>query len=55
MNQYGPTGGAQMIISLPALGIMIKINMPEVRKTIYKRTLPHIMLVVVFHRPQLPT
>ncbi len=37
-----------MIISLPALGIMIKINMPKVRKMIYKQTLPHITLVVVF-------
>jgi hypothetical protein len=39
-----------MIISLPALGIMIKINTPEVRKTSCKRTLRHITLVVVFRR-----
>jgi hypothetical protein len=43
-----------MIISLPALGIMIKTNMPEVRKTICKQTLPHITLVVIFCQPQLP-
>ncbi len=43
-----------MIISSSALGVMIKFNMPEVRKTICKWTLPHITLVVVFCRPQLP-
>jgi hypothetical protein len=43
-----------MIILLPALGIMIKINMPEVRKMICKQTFPHITLVVMFCRPQLP-
>jgi hypothetical protein len=42
-----------MIILLPAQGIMIKINMHEVHKTICKQILPHITLVVVFHRPQL--
>jgi hypothetical protein len=30
----GPSAGARTTISSPALGIMIKINMPEVRKTI---------------------
>ncbi len=37
-----------MTISLPALGIMMKINIPRVRKTISNRTSPLFLLVVVF-------
>jgi hypothetical protein len=37
-----------------ALGIMIKINIPKVRKTICKQTLPCIMLIGWGGEPQLP-
>jgi hypothetical protein len=40
-----PNRHALTIISSPELGIMIKINMPNVCKTICKRTLPYITFI----------
>ena len=37
--------GARSIISSPALGIMIKINMPKLRKTVFKQTLPYFTFI----------
>jgi hypothetical protein len=44
-TMIGPMAGARSIISSPALGIMIKINMPKLRKTIVKRTLPYFTFI----------
>ena len=40
-TMIGPIDGVQMLILSPALGIMIKINMLEVRKTICYRSIPY--------------
>jgi hypothetical protein len=48
-----PTAAAPAIISSPELGIMIKINMPMVCKTICKQTLPYITFIGWGSEPQL--
>ena len=48
----GPMAGAQSIISLLALVIIVQINMPPVRKTICKRTLPYLTLEGWGRKPQ---
>ena len=44
--------GARSIISSPALVIIVQINMPPVRKTICKRTLPYLTLEGWDRKPQ---
>ena len=48
----GPMAGARSIISLPALVIIVQINMPKVRKTSGKRTLPYMTLKGWGRKPQ---
>jgi hypothetical protein len=51
-TMIGPMAGAQRLISLLELGIMTKVNMPKVCKTICKRTLPYITFIGWGGKPQ---